>query len=140
MIHDSSGISTVGLRRVPAAFPVGRMRNRGIRSERLPGGVMTGRVNLVPIRSRDRSSKHTLCLGFHDFGHSVILARPGNLHIPSIAVVNASGGVGSFTVHSPFTRYTSSPAGAACTYQTWALSKRTSTCAPTASDSRDVQL
>ena len=62
---------------------------------------MTERVNLVPIRSRDRSSKHTLCLrlGFHDCGHSVILARPGRLRIPSIVVVNASGGTGSFTVY-----------------------------------------
>jgi hypothetical protein len=98
LIHVPLGNSTIGLGHVPAALPVGRMRNRGVRSERLRGRAMTERVNLVPIRSRDRSSEHTLCLGFHDFGHSVILACPGHLRIPSIVVVNASGGISSFTV------------------------------------------
>ena len=56
-------------------------------------------VNLVPVRSHDRSSKHMLCLGFHDSGHSDISARPGHLRIPSITVVNASGGIGSFTIY-----------------------------------------
>jgi hypothetical protein len=60
------------------------MRNRGVRSVRLRGRVMTERVDLVPIKSRDRPSEHTLYLRFHDFGHSVIFAvscprrfRPG---------------------------------------------------------------